>query len=346
FLNKLGFFRNLPLEEVREISGIHDEIFNHTLVGLRFSHYANGVSKLHGEVSRNMWEGYDGICPITHITNAQNKKYWADPLIEEARVNNDVSGVVNRKNRLKQKLFEVVADQTGKLFDPKVLTIVWARRFAEYKRPDLIARDFERFNRLMGNKEMPVQIIFAGKPYPLDYGAINTFNSLVQLSRSYKNMAVLTGYELKLSRQLKEGSDVWLNNPRVTREASGTSGMSAAMNGSVNLSTNDGWICEFYNNGVNSFVLDTVDYTLPNYEQDAQDLDNLYKMLEEIIIPMYYKKRNDWNKIVLESMNTVVPYFDSSRMADEYYIKVYNNNLLTHSHSEAQIKLNQELVLQ
>ena len=323
FLNNLSFFSSLPLDEVRAITGIYDDTFNHTLVGLRFSHIANGVSKLHGEVSRQMWEGYEGICPITHVTNAQNKKYWADTLLEEARINNDIDAILKRKTRLKQKLFEVVADQTGKLFDPKILTIVWARRFADYKRPDLITRDLERFKQMMENKETPIQIIFAGKPYPMDYGAINNFNSLAYLSRSYNNMAVLTGHELKLSRQLKEGSDVWLNNPRVTREASGTSGMSAAMNASINLSTNDGWVCEFYDNGVNSFVLPTVDHNLPTYEQDSQDLYNLLETLENTIIPMFYKKRKNWNKIVLESMNTVAPFFDSSRMADEYYTKMY-----------------------
>ena len=324
FLQNLSFFCGLPMEEVRAISGIYDNTFNHTLVGLRFSHKANGVSKLHGEVSRHMWEGYDGVCPITHITNAQNKNFWADPFLEEARVANNPAGILKRKARLKHKLFDVVADQTGKLFKDDVLTIVWARRFAEYKRPDLITRDHDRFRRLMDNKEFPIQLIFAGKPYPMDYGAINTFNSLAYLSRSFDNMAVLTGYELKLSRQLKEGSDVWLNTPRVTREASGTSGMSAAMNGSINLSTNDGWICEFYDNGVNSFVLPTVDHHLPTYEQDAKDLDNLLTLLENVVVPMYYKKRKDWNKIMIESMNTVVPFFDSARMVDEYYEKMYS----------------------
>ena len=324
FLNNLSFFCGLPLDEVRAISGIYDQTFNHTLVGLRFSEKANGVSKLHGEVSRHMWEGYDGVCHITHITNAQNKKFWADPFLEEFRQANNTKGILQRKARLKHKLFDVVADQTGKLFKDEVLTIVWARRFAEYKRPDLITRDLERFKRMMENTQTPVQIIFAGKPYPMDYGAINTFNSLAYLSRSFDNMAVLTGYELKLSRQLKEGSDVWLNTPRVTREASGTSGMSAAMNGSINVSTNDGWICEFYENGVNSFVLPTVDHHLPTYEQDAQDLNNLMDLLENEIIPMYYSNRKKWNTIQLASMNTVVPFFDSDRMADEYYQVMYN----------------------
>jgi starch phosphorylase len=153
--------------------------------------------------------------------------------------------VVQRKKYLKAKLFETVADQTGKIFDPNVLTIVWARRFAGYKRADLITQDIARFEKLMTRTDMPVQIIWAGKPYPSDYGAISTFNNLVHLSKKYKNMAVLVGYELKLSRKLKEGGDIWLNNPRVPREASGTSGMTSCMNGGINFTTDDGWIPEF-----------------------------------------------------------------------------------------------------
>jgi starch phosphorylase len=324
-LNKLSFFDGIPLEKVREITGIQDNTFNHTMVGLRLSHKANGVSKLHGEVSRDMWKDVSGVCPITHITNAQNKKYWVDPWLDEAHISKNKEELISRKKRLKSKLFELVADQTGKMFDPNILTIVWARRFAEYKRPDLITRDHEKFKALMNNTERPVQLIFAGKPYPMDYGAIHNFDNLSHMSKDYKNMAVLTGYELKLSRQLKKGSDVWLNNPRVTREASGTSGMTAAMNGSVNFSTNDGWIREFKdrNETQNSFVLPIVDYTIPIYLQDQMDLDNLYDMLENEILPMYYDTPKKWWNLVETSMEQVVPYFDSARMVDEYYTKMY-----------------------
>lgn len=324
-LEKLSFFDGIPLDKVREITGIYDNTFNHTLVGLRLSHNANGVSKLHGEVSREMWKDFPGICPITHITNAQNKKYWVDPWLDEAFKTKDRAALISRKKRLKTKLFEVVADQTGKIFDPEVLTIVWARRFAEYKRPDLITRDLERFKNLLANTEQPVQIIFAGKPYPMDYNAIHIFDNLTYMSTNIKNMAVLVGHELKLSRQLKKGADVWLNNPRVTREASGTSGMTAAMNGAINFSTNDGWVREFkdLNKTQNSFVLPIVDHLLPTYQQDQMDLNNLYQMLENDILPLYYKKPEKWWDLVETSMKQIVPYFDSDRMVDEYYKKLY-----------------------
>jgi starch phosphorylase len=325
-LENLSFFDGIPLETVREITGIQDNTFNHSLVALRLSHKANGVSKLHGEVSRDMWKDFSGICPITHITNAQNKKYWVDPWLDDAHASKDREELINRKKRLKTKLFEVVADQTGKIFDPEVLTIVWARRFADYKRPDLITRNFEKFKSLMSDTERPIQIIFAGKPYPTDYGAIHNFDNLSHISKGFKNMAVLIGHELKLSRQLKKGSDLWLNNPRVTREASGTSGVTAAMNGSINFSTNDGWVREFkdLNETQNSFVLPIVDHTLPTYQQDQMDLDNLYRMLENEILPLYYDTPDEWWDLVETSMKQIVPFFDSARMVDEYYAKMYN----------------------
>ncbi|MBW4360957.1 alpha-glucan family phosphorylase [Flavobacterium taihuense] len=325
-LENLSFFDGIPLETVREITGIQDNTFNHSLVALRLSHKANGVSKLHGEVSREMWKDFAGICPITHITNAQNKKYWVDPWLDDAHASKDREELINRKKRLKTKLFEVVADQTGKIFDPEVLTIVWARRFADYKRPDLITRNIEKFRSLMTDTKRPIQIIFAGKPYPTDYGAIHNFDNLSHISKEFKNMAVLIGHELKLSRQLKKGSDVWLNNPRVTREASGTSGVTAAMNGSINFSTNDGWVREFkdLNETQNSFVLPIVDHNIPTYQQDQMDLDNLYRMLEEEILPLYYDTPEDWWDLVETSMKQIVPFFDSARMVDEYYTKMYN----------------------
>ncbi|MDO5510335.1 MAG: alpha-glucan family phosphorylase [Weeksellaceae bacterium] len=323
-LHDMGFFNGMSLDEVREVTGTYDNTFNHTLAGLRLSRKANGVSKLHGEVARNMWEKYEGVCPITHITNAQNHKYWADERLDAALKSGDREALVERKKELKKVLFEEIADQNGKLFDPEVLTIVWARRFAEYKRADLIARDYEMFEKFMNNSEQPVQVIFAGKPYPMDYNAIRTYDTLVELSHNYKNMAVLAGYELALSKKLKDGSDIWLNNPRVTREASGTSGMTAAMNGSINLSTNDGWIREFYEMTPQaSFVLPIVDHNLPHFEQDKTDLNNLYKLLNNEVLPLYYQTPDQWYDKVELSMKNVVPFFDSDRMAADYYKELY-----------------------
>ncbi len=322
-LQNFGFFSGLDEGQVRHIAGVENNVFNHTLAALRMAKKANGVSKLHGEVSRQMWKNAPGICEITHITNAQNKKYWADHGIESARVNKDVEALSHRKRELKERLFRVVADQTGKLFDPNVLTIVWARRFAGYKRPDLIAHDMRLFREMLNTSNYPVQVIWAGKPYPFDYSAINTFNHLIHLTKDYPNATVLTGYELELSRFLKNGSDVWLNNPVVTREASGTSGMTAAMNGAVNFSTFDGWVCEFANDGKNSFIIPPADPSLPWEERDRQDMLGFYDKLNNEILPLYYDDKAKWNKIVMKSLNDIVPYFDSDRMVTEYYEVMY-----------------------
>lgn len=129
---------------------------------------------------------------------------------------------------------------------------------------------------------------------------------------------------MHLSKLLKQGADLWLNTPRLTREASGTSGMTAAMNGAINCSTNDGWIPEFARNGINSFVLPEADLTWPAHEQDAFDADNLFPLLETIILPMYYEKPDQWLRMLRASMRDILPYFDSARMATEYYEKLYS----------------------
>jgi len=319
FLDGLGFFSGLPLDVVRKISGNSGDIFNHSLAALTLSRKANGVSKLHGEVSRNMWKMYPKIAPIDHITNAQNNTYWVDKTLETARLAKDTDAISARKKELKEILFKTVADQCGKLFDPNVLTIVWARRFAAYKRPDMLVWDTERLKKILSNTDQPVQVIWAGKPYPKDEGAVNTFNHLFYMSHHYNNMAVLTGYELALSKLLKDGSDVWLNTPVVTREASGTSGMTAAMNASLNLSTYDGWICEFAKDGENSFILPVAE----GNDINKIDCDNLLDKLENEVIPTYYANHKKWQEMVLNSMNDVSEEFNSDRMAREYYEKLY-----------------------
>ena len=323
FLNKIGFFNSLSLDEVREITKMHDNEFDHTLAALRMAKIANAVSQIHKDVSNHMWGDKAAICPIIGITNAQNKKYWVDPTLQKAHDKDDDELLIKRKKELKKELFKIVADQTGNIFDPDVLTLVWSRRFAEYKRASLIKRDVERFKNLITRADRPVQIIWAGKPYPFDTGATNLFNDLVYSTEQFKNCAVLTGYELALSAYLKKGSDVWLNTPRMTREASGTSGMTATMNGSINLSIADGWYPEFAKHGINGFIVPAVDHSLPLDEQDTIDNKNLLDILENEVIPTYYNQPKKWIKIMKKAMTDITPKFDSDRMAQEYYDKMY-----------------------
>ncbi|MFZ1561842.1 MAG: alpha-glucan family phosphorylase [Saprospiraceae bacterium] len=323
-LSKMSFFNGIADSEIRKILNEKGSRLNYTLSALRFAKIANGVSEMHGEVSREMWSGFDGICEITSITNSQNKKYWKDDILEEAYEANEDKALLARKKEMKKALFKIVADQSGKIFDENVLTLVWARRYAGYKRADMITADAKRFEKLLNNTEFPIQIIWAGKPYPEDYSAIDTFNNLFWKTLNNPKIAVLTGYELGLSAALKKGSDVWLNNPRLYREASGTSGMTAAMNGSVNFSIPDGWIPEFAVHGENSFVIEPADRKIPVHEQDVIECDRMLEMLEKEILPTYYKKPKTWAKIMKNGMKDVSPAFESGRMAKEYYNRLFN----------------------
>ena len=322
-LNDSGFFgRRLSNEELQKETGNRDTL-NYTVAALRMAKKTNAVSKLHAKVARDMWKDHEGGSAIYPITNAQNQKFWQDERIKKSWLSKNSSTYKKRKKVLKMELFDEVLNQTGKIFDPNILTVVWARRFAEYKRADLLLRDMERLEKLLHNTKRPIQIIWAGKPYPLDFNAIGVFNKLVHFTKFRPNVAVLTGYEMTLSKMLKTGSDVWLNTPRITREASGTSGMTAAMNGSVNLSINDGWIPEFAKDGKNCFVLPEADYKSPVWEQDEFDSKNLYEVLENKVLPTYYDDPKQWQEIVFNGIDGVIPAFTSQRMTKEYYDTLY-----------------------
>jgi glycogen phosphorylase len=319
-----GFLAGVDPDSIAHLWKSKEKVFNHTLVGLRMAKLANAVSKIHGDVSRDMWKDSKKICKITHITNAQNKRYWVDPILEKALKSKNDALLMARKHELKVALFKEVEDQTGKILDPSVLTIVWARRFAEYKRADLILADLERFKKIVTDSKRPVQVIWAGKPYPLHWEAIDTFNEIHAKTLEIPNCTILIGYELRLSRLMKQGSDMWLNNPRYSREASGTSGMTAAMNASINFSIDDGWVPEFAKDGENSFVIPHLDHNLPHEVQDKHDVEAMYDILENKVVPMYYDAPEKWVKVVRQSMLDVAPKFDSGRMADEYYKKMYH----------------------
>jgi starch phosphorylase len=322
-LKEMSFFYHLQDHEVKHILNIEGDSLNYTVAALKFARKANGVSKLHGKVAQEMWKGNSGISEITSITNAQNKTYWKDDKLETALANDNDEAIIARKKEMKKQLFKVVADQCGKLFDENVLTIVWARRFASYKRADLLMRDWDRFIKLIFN-DHPVQIIWAGKPYPEDYGAIEQFNQIIRRTKPLANCAVLTGYELALSALLKKGSDVWLNNPRMYREASGTSGITAAMNGSINLSLPDGWVPEFAQDQKNCFVIKPADDKLYTDEKDNKEAATLMDILGKTILPMYYNDKKKWLSIIKKAAKDIVPAFDSGRMVDEYYQKMYS----------------------
>lgn len=324
FLRNMGYFGNLPLASAMEMTGMYGSTFSHTLAALRVAGQANGVSRLHAQVANQMWGEHKDICPIIGITNAQNARFWQDPTLQRALQDNDDTALIQRKRDMKRQLFQVVADQTGKLFDPDVLTIVWARRFATYKRADLLLHDVFRFCRLVEQHERPVQIIWAGKPFPFDQAAVDMFNQLVRLFCKSPRVAVLCGYEMQLSRLLKQGADIWLNTPQRLHEASGTSGMTAAMNGAVNLSICDGWVPEFAVDGHNCLLIPPAPEHIDAQAQREVDHHHLMRIIEQQAVPLYYQAQDRWLQLMKQGMRDVVPRFDSNRLAHEYYQLMYN----------------------
>ena len=323
-LDKMGFFNEIPLTEIKNITQTETEILNYTLTALRLSGRANAVSKIHQQTLNQMWKDYQNIGNFISITNAQSYAYWHDEEMYKALNEGSDERIIEMKKLGKQSLFEIVADQCGEIYDENICTIVFAKRFAGYKRHDLFLRDMDRFHRFVTNTEKPVQIIWAGKPHPMDYTGIGVFDKIVDACKTYANCSILVGYELKLSKLLKKGADVWLNVPRITHEASGTSGMSAAMNGAINVSLPDGWFPEFTKDKINSFVIPACDISLPEYEQDDADAASLYQLLEMEVLPLYYDYPHSWLEIIKKGLKDIIPYFDSNRMAIEYYQKLYS----------------------
>jgi len=219
---------------------------------------------------------------------------------------------------------------SGIFLDPDALVIGFARRFATYKRANLIFQDIERLLELVHDQYHPVQFIFAGKAHPADDPGKLLLQQVYNYVRDPKfggRIAFVEDYDLHIARYLVQGVDVWLNTPRKPNEASGTSGMKAAFNGVLNLSVLDGWWAEAYN-GRNGWAIDPgVEFADP-YEQDKADAAALYQVLEEQVVPLYYQRDRDfvprgWVAMMREAIRTVGPLFSTRRMVKEYTEKYY-----------------------
>jgi starch phosphorylase len=235
-----------------------------------------------------------------------------------------------RQRWMKGDYHPVQAIASGAMLDPYVLTIGFARRFATYKRANLIFTDLERLFALINHPNQPVQIIFAGKAHPADEPGKQLIQEVYRIVKNARNggrLVFLEDYDINLARYLVQGVDVWMNNPRRPNEASGTSGMKAALNGVLNFSVLDGWWREAYN-GANGWAIGE-DVDLDHEVQDRADAISLYELLENEIIPLYYAGRNsdnipvEWVSRIKESMRTVTPQFSTRRMVKEYVEKLY-----------------------
>ena len=373
FWSKLGISREEFLKlGMKENEGF-EQGFNMGILALKIAGKKNGVSKLHGEVSRELFsEVWPNIAedesPITYVTNgihtctwlAPNLKnlyneylppYWQDK-IEMDSTWQKIDNIPNeklwdahvaRKEKLmrliKQNITEryvnsgVGYDQIGELvnsLNPKALTIVFARRFATYKRATLIFKDIARLTQILNDENRPVQIVFAGKAHPQDKEGQDLIKYIheVSLMPQFKGkIFILENYNIGMSRYLVSGVDVWLNNPRRPMEASGTSGEKASVNGVVNCSILDGWWAEGYD-GTNGWAIGT-NATYNSYEeQDKADSNSLYHLLENKIIPAYYNQdkngiSSEWITLMKNSIKTTGGKYSTSRMLIDYINDLY-----------------------
>lgn len=351
----------------------HGETYSMPILALKLSGGSNGVSELHGEVSRDMWkflwEDRDvKDIPIDHVTNGVHTANWMarrlnillekyldadwydnlddhelmkkldsipDPELWGARLHLKRKLTFYMRERVRDRwtlggFHPVQVVSSGVLINPYALTIGFARRFATYKRANLILSDIERLLDIINRPNMPVQIIFAGKAHPADEPGkqlIQKVYRTVKKAETGGRLVFLEDYDMNLARYLVQGVDVWMNTPRRPYEASGTSGMKAAINGALNFSVLDGWWREAYN-GRNGWSIGRDEPYESNEIQDVADAEDMYQKLEHEIIPMYYNRdpkemSHEWIARMKDTMKTCIPQFSTRRMVKEYVEKFY-----------------------
>ena len=344
------------------------DTFNMAVMGLRLAQRANGVSQLHGDVSRGMfgalWPGFDrNDVPITSITNGVHAPTWTDPqvsaLAESLLGTSDTTVADWRSNalsdgelwalrgRLRQQLVgdarrrtsaawseenPGVGDPTwfSKLLDPNVLTIGFARRVPTYKRLTLMLHDPERLRALLTHPTRPIQIVIAGKSHPADDEGKRLIQKLVEFSQGVdvrERIHFLPNYDIGMAQLLYPGTDIWLNNPLRPLEACGTSGMKAALNGSLNLSILDGWWNEYYDEE-DGWAIPSADSAGDGAERDALEAASMYDLIEHQIAPRFYDRGDDgvptrWVANIRHTLATLSPELSAGRMVREYVELLY-----------------------
>jgi starch phosphorylase len=248
---------------------------------------------------------------------------------------------------VRRQASSVEVRRSADVLDPNAFTIGFARRFATYKRATLLFRDVERLKRILLDKDMPVQIVIAGKAHPKDQPGKSYIREVVQLSRDpelWKHVVFVEDYDMKVARELVQGVDVWLNTPRRGEEACGTSGMKAAINGVLNLSILDGWFDEAYETSGGWAIGEREPYS---DDQDALHASAIYSLLENEIVPMFYEHREqtprEWMRRVKQSLIHISPAFDCRRMVHEYMTELYEPAHLGHLRMrQAQYQMSRE----
>jgi starch phosphorylase len=310
-LRRMGACLQLSGAEMREIGG---DPFNMTVAGLRLARAANAVSQLHGETSRTMWAHVTEAAPIAAITNGVHTPTWQAPDVRAAADDPDRLWKVHQAH--KEELAAEIQGRQRVRLDPQSMFIGFARRAAGYKRSDFILRDPQRLEKLLD--EHPVVLVFSGKAHPDDRIGKSIVARMVRAQEEYPGRVVFVeNYDMGVARLLTRGCDVWLNNPIRPLEASGTSGMKAAMNGALNLSILDGWWPEGCEHGVNGWAIGGEDSG-----DDARDLAALFQVLEQEVMPAW-ADRAGWITRMQAAMRMAVEKFSADRMVREYFERLY-----------------------
>lgn len=313
-MSQVGAYNGFSYEQMSRLGG---DPFSLTVAGLRLSRKANGVSKTHSQTAQKMWEHVENSSTILDITNGVHRNTWQDHRIREAFEKGEDLWPPHQE--AKKELIDEIYKRIQVKLDPNALTIGFARRVTSYKRCDLIFRNAHELDPLL--KSGTVQLIFSGKVHPQDEEGKSLVPLIIDMCRKYPHSIVfLENYDMKLGKILTRGCDVWLNTPRRPLEASGTSGMKAAMNGVLNKSILDGWWPEACQHGVNGWQIGD------GYEgcnQDEHDLNSLLHVLKSEVIPTYYNKRSCWLEMMKSSIASSVEQFSAERMLREYYTRMY-----------------------
>lgn len=313
-LRYMGAYNGLTYGQMVKLGG---EPFSMTAAGLRLSKISNAVAQLHCETAKKMWRDIDGASEIIAITNGVHNGTWQDKTVLKAL--NAEEDLWKPHLAAKKEMIEEIYARNGVKLKEDSLTIGFARRAAPYKRSDLIFTDKKKIEPLF--KQGKLQIVFSGKAHPNDLVGKKIVANLYKMSKLYPDDVVfLQNYDMKIGKLLTRGCDVWLNNPIRPMEASGTSGMKAAMNGVLNFSVLDGWWPEGCVHGVNGWQIGD------GYEGkncDKVDLKSLYKVLIEEVIPTFYENRSKWLEMMKESIKMSQWKFSAARMVQDYYKLMY-----------------------
>jgi len=313
----MGANHGLTEAQLEELGG---NPFNMTVGALRLSRKSNAVAQLHGETATKMWAHVDNRSEIVAITNAIHTPTWVADRIFDAMDNDGDLWEAHMEN--KRELINYVKMRNGIDLKEDVLTIGFARRAVPYKRSDLIFSKYEVIDPLL--RDGKLQLIFSGRAHPLDDTGKGIVSNLVKMAKKYPHAVVfLENYDMEIGAKITRGSDVWLNNPRRPKEASGTSGMKASMNGVLNLSVLDGWWPEACNHGENGWQIGNGFESENEKELDTNDRDSLYKVLTTEVVPTYYNDKPKWLNMMKNSINDTREQFAVKRMLEEYFDQLY-----------------------